>query len=82
MSGIMSGPGLNGRYSPGGSLVNRRGVTSILSAAGMTTRSIMWPTHSSIMNMTGTRYCSERLKASMVRSKHSWGELGEMAMIS
>ena len=48
----------------------------------MTTFSVMCPTHSSIMNMTGVRYSSERLKARIVRSKHSCGELGQSAMIS
>jgi hypothetical protein len=42
----------------------------------------MWPTHSSIIIITGTRYRSERLKASMVRSKASCGDCGQSAMIS
>ena len=40
------------------------------------------PTTSSIMNMTGVRYSSERLNALIVRSKHSWGELGLSAIIA
>ena len=48
--------------------VNRRGTISIASASGMTTFSVMWPTHSSSMTITGTRYSSARLKASKVKS--------------
>ena len=42
----------------------------------------MWPTTSSIMRNTGTRQVSVRLKARIIRSKHSWGELGDRAMTS
>ena len=38
--------------------------------------------NNAIISMTGTRNCSAKLKALMVRSKHSCGELGQRAMIS
>jgi len=53
-----------------------------LVAHGITTFSVICPTTSSIMNITGTRNSSARLKARMVRSKQSWGEFGNKAMIS
>ena len=59
-------------------MVKRRGVTSIWLASGITTFSVMWPTHSSSIIITGTRNSSDRLKPVIVRSKHSWGELGRL----
>jgi hypothetical protein len=35
--------------------VQRRSTTSIVEASGIATRSVMWPTTSSIMKNTGTR---------------------------
>src|ERR1039458_7911924 len=43
----------------------------------MTTFSVMWPTHSSSIIMTGTRNSSARLKPVTVRSKHSCGRSEE-----
>ena len=63
-------------------MVSFRGTMSISSAGGITTFSVMWPTHSSIIIRTGTRYISARLKASMVKSKASWGERGHSAISS
>ena len=59
---------------PGSNSLNRslrpvglgRSTRRILPASGMTTFSLMWPTISSAMISTGTRYFSLRLKARMV----------------
>ena len=51
------------------------------SLSGMTTFSVIWPTHSSSIIMTGTRNSSARLKPVTVRSKHSCGEFGQRAMM-
>ena len=55
---------------------------SISFAGGMTTVSVMCPTHSSIMTSTGTRYRSDRLNASMVRSNASCGDFGHREISS
>ena len=46
---------LEGLYVSGGRLVIRRLMTGISSAGGITTFSVMWPTHSSIITRVGTR---------------------------
>ena len=56
--------------------VNLRGRTFNFIGGRNYDFSVMWPTTSSIMNITGTRNSSARLKALMVRSKHSCGEFG------
>src|ERR1039457_5449525 len=53
MSGTKSSLGLKRRNSSGDWCVKRRGVTAIWSLSGMTTFSVMWPTHSSSTLMAG-----------------------------
>ena len=60
--------------------VGKVGV-SISSMGGITTFSYIWAVAASAMTKTGTRYCSARLKALIVRSNTSWGESGERAMM-
>ena len=50
--------------------------------SGIMTSSRIWPTNASESTKTGVRYCSERLKASMVWSNSSCGDDGATAIIS
>ncbi len=82
MGATPSASGWYGLYSPGGTFGLRRFTTSIAFAGGITTRSFMCPTTSSARMITGSRYCSLRLKARIVKSNISWGLEGDRAMIS
>src|SRR5512136_1578167 len=77
-------PGVSKEYmrnSSGGTVGLNLLTTFNPSSGGMTRSSRVCPTVSSESRNTGQRKISARLKHSMVRSKASWVELGERAMV-